>query len=148
MVVEVGRNPSPTPFQGEGESLTIQEVAERTGLTAHTLRYYERAGLLSPVTRNEGGHRRYTSADVGFLVFLTRLRSTGMPIHSVRRYAELVREGDSTLDERRRILEGHRNAVRVHIGELEENLRVLDLKIASYECGYAGPVADVRGLEP
>lgn len=128
------------------EELTIQEVAAQTGLTVHTLRYYERAGLLSPVTRNGGGHRRYTAGDVGFLVFLARLRSTGMPIHAVRLYAELVRDGDATLDARRRMLEDHRDAVRAHIDELAENLRVLDRKIASYECGSAGPVTDVRCL--
>ena len=114
------------------ERLTIQRVAEDTGLTAHTLRYYERAGLLPPVARNGGGHRRYTQDDVRFLVFLTRLRTTGMPIHQVRRYAELVREGPHTEGARRTMLEAHRDAVRRRMDELGENLRSLDAKIASY----------------
>ncbi len=112
--------------------LSIQDVAERTGLTVHTLRYYERAGLLPRVNRNDGGHRRYTESDVRFLGFLTRLRSTGMPIHQVRRYAELVREGEATVDARRRMLVAHREAVRRHMDELKDNLRALDLKIELY----------------
>lgn len=115
------------------EELTIQQVAENTGLTVHTLRYYERAGLLPPLARNDGGHRRYTAEEVRFLIFLTRLRSTGMPIHQVRRYAELVREGAHTEGARRRMLEAHRDAVRRHIDELADNLRILDMKIAAYE---------------
>ena len=128
------------------EELTIQRVAEETGLTVHTLRYYERAGLLSPVGRNGGGHRRYTRGDVGFLVFLTRLRSTGMPIHAVRRYAELVREGESTVVARLRMLQDHREAVRLHMDELQGNLASLDRKIALYECGEYGPASAVPCL--
>ena len=128
------------------EALTIQQVSEDTGLSVHTLRYYERAGLLAPVTRNEGGHRRYSRDDVGFLVFLTRLRTTGMPIHAVRIYSELVRQGDATLDVRRRMLEDHRDAVRRQIADLTGNLDVLDRKIAKYECGMAGPATSVRCL--
>ena len=122
------------------EELSIQRVAEDTGLTVHTLRYYERAGLLSPVARNGGGHRRYTREDVGFLIFLTRLRTTGMPIHGVRRYAELVREGAHTVDARMALLQAHRDAVRHNIDELAHNLEVLDRKIELYECGaYNAP---------
>lgn len=120
------------------DTLTIQQVAEGTGLTVHTLRYYERAGLLPPVARNEGGHRRYTAEDVTFLVFLTRLRTTGMPIHQVRRYADLVRKGPDTSGERQRMLEDHRDAVRRHMDELNDNLRALDLKIGLYESGHYG----------
>ena len=128
------------------EELTIQQVAEDTGLTVHTLRYYERAGLLSPVARNEGGHRRYTREDVGFLVFLNRLRTTGMPIQGVRRYAELVREGAHTVDARRALLEAHRDAVRRHMDELARNLDVLDRKIDLYECGAYNAPMTVRCL--
>ena len=128
------------------ERLTIQQVAEKTGLGVHTLRYYERAGLLSPVTRNEGGHRRYTSEEVDFLVFLTRLRTTGMPIHGVREYAELVRQGESTLDARRRMLEAHRDDIRRRMDELAGNLEILDRKIELYECGMVGPATAVRCL--
>lgn len=115
------------------EELTIQQVAEGTGLTVHTLRYYERAGLLPPVARNGGGHRRYTPRDVDFLIFLTRLRMTGMPIHQVRRYAELALAGDHTAEERKAMLVSHREAVKRHIDGLHRNLDALDLKIGLYE---------------
>lgn len=124
---------------GTAEELTIQQVAEGTGLTVHTIRYYERAGLLPPVARNGGGHRRYLPHDVDSLLFLTRLRTTGMPIHGVRRYAELVREGDQTMAARQRMLEAHREAVRAHMDELALNLRVLDFKIGLYESGRDRP---------
>ena len=120
------------------EELTIQQVAEGTGLTVHTLRYYERAGLLPPVARNGGGHRRYTPRDVGLLVFLTRLRTTGMPIYQVRRYAELALDGDHTAAERQGMLIAHRDAVRAHIEELHRNLDALEHKIGLYERAKPG----------
>lgn len=70
--------------------LTIQQVAEDTGISVHTLRYYEKAGLLAPISRSMGGHRRYQERDVQFLLFLARLRSTGMPIYKVKEYADLL----------------------------------------------------------
>ena len=74
--------------------LTIAEVAERTGLTRHTLRYYERDGLMLGVDRAGSGHRRYSERDLGWIELITKLRATGMPIREVRRYAELVRDGE------------------------------------------------------
>lgn len=136
----------PLDLTVEPESLTIQEVAERTELTAHTLRYYERAGLLRPIARNGGGHRRYGSDDVSFLIFLTRLRSTGMPIHGVREYAELVREGEHTVDARKRMLEEHRDEVLNHIRTLEQNLRILDLKIEKYAEWQGSEMESRKGL--
>ncbi len=118
------------------EELTIHQVAEATGLTAHTLRYYERTGLLRPVRRNSGGHRRYQEMDVDGLLFLSRLRSTGMPIHQVREYAELAREGQDTVPKRKAMLESHRDAVLDQIAELKRNLAALDYKIGLYERGW------------
>jgi DNA-binding transcriptional MerR regulator len=73
------------------DELTISEVAGRTGLTRHTLRYYERDGLMLGVGRAGSGHRRYSERDLGWIELITKLRATGMPIGEVRRYAELVR---------------------------------------------------------
>ena len=82
-------------------SLSIAEAAERTGLTAHTLRYYERDGLLlHSVERAPSGHRRYTDEDLRWIQMVTRLRATGMPIRDVRRYAALVRDGHGNEAER------------------------------------------------
>lgn len=111
---------------------TIAEVAEQTGLTAHTLRYYERAGLLDPPERDWNGHRRYSERDVGMLRLLTRLRATGMPIAEMRRYAELCRVGPATFDERRDLLEAHRRQVLSRIAELREDLALIEYKIGVY----------------
>jgi DNA-binding transcriptional MerR regulator len=115
------------------EGLTIAEVAADTGLTAHTLRYYERAGLLEPPQRGGNGHRRYTSRDLGRIRMLTRLRDTGMPIAEVRRYFEFVRAGERTAPERRRLLLDHRAAVAARIAQLQQDLALIDSKIESYE---------------
>ena len=114
------------------DALTISDVAERTGLTNHTLRYYERAGLLNGVGRNGSGHRRYSAADVDWVVLVTRLRATGMPIRKIRRYAELVREGEGNEAERLELLEAHRAEVIAKIDELQHNLELVDYKLSLY----------------
>jgi DNA-binding transcriptional MerR regulator len=113
--------------------LTIREAAQRSGLTAHTLRYYERIGLLEPPLRAGSGHRRYTQADLDRLVFLTRLRATGMPIGTMLRFAELVRRGPHTKPERLALLAEHRAAVAERIARLQADLGVIDHKIALYQ---------------
>jgi len=96
----------------DARALSISEAASATGLTAHTLRYYERAGLmLDPVDRAESTHRRYSERDIDWVVLLTRMRKTGMPIRLIRRYAELVRAGDGNEEERLALLEEHRRGV-------------------------------------
>jgi DNA-binding transcriptional MerR regulator len=115
-----------------GSTSSIAEMAERTGVSAHTLRYYERAGLLEPVERGSGGHRRYDDEDLVRIQFLTKLRSTGMPIRQIREYAELMRGGDETHEFRLALLEAHRDAVRAHLAETERNLELIDYKIDYY----------------
>src|SRR5690349_16339849 len=100
-------------------SLTIQEAAEKTGLTVHTLRYYERIGLLMPVGRAANGHRRYSEQDITLIRTLNRWRQTGMSLADIQRYVKLVQAGDSTAGERRAILEAHRQTVVQHIEELQ-----------------------------
>ena len=114
--------------------LAISEVAEATGLSTHTLRYYERAGLmLEPVDRASSTHRRYTAADVAWVGFLTKLRSTGMPIAVVAEYAELVRRGDVTTADRLELLQRHRITVLAQLEEVSRSLAASDTKIAIYE---------------
>ena len=112
--------------------ITIAEAAERSGLSAHTLRYYERIGLIHPVGRGQNGHRRYGRDDIEWLEFLIKLRTTDMPIRQMVEYAELVREGPQTASRRRAMLEAHREALRGRIAELEETAAVLDRKIEIY----------------
>lgn len=116
------------------DGLPIAEAAAATGVSAHTLRYYERAGLmLTPIDRASSAHRRYSDADIGWVRFLTRLRWTGMPIAGMRRYTELVREGESTLAQRRELLLQHRETVRTHLGEITASLAAIDHKIDIYD---------------
>ena len=112
--------------------ITIAEAAERSGLSAHTLRYYERIGLIHPVGRGQNGHRRYGRDDIEWLEFLIKLRTTDMPIRQMVEYAELVREGPQTASRRRAMLEAHREALRERIAELEETATVIDRKIETY----------------
>ncbi|WEK13987.1 MAG: MerR family transcriptional regulator [Candidatus Microbacterium phytovorans] len=115
------------------EGLSISDAAAATGLSTHTLRYYERAGLmLSPVDRASSTHRRYSDADIAWVQFLTRLRSTGMPIATVRAYTELVRAGEDTVDERRELLLRHRIGVLAQLEEFTASLAAIDYKIAVY----------------
>src|SRR6187401_2514588 len=114
------------------DRLTIQEVSETTGLSAHTLRYYERIGLIHPIEREENTRRLYTEDDVGWIDFLLKLRATGMSIKDMQRYAELQRMGDGTLPERLEMLKTLRLHVESHIEEMNEHLKLIHYKIDYY----------------
>jgi DNA-binding transcriptional MerR regulator len=114
-------------------ALSIAEAAEASGLSMHTLRYYERTGLLEPVHRNGSGHRRYRAADLERITFLTRLRATGMPIRDVRRYAELMTAGEATNEERLALLEAHRGNVLAGLEATARNLELVEWKINLYK---------------
>jgi DNA-binding transcriptional MerR regulator len=113
--------------------LSIAEAAEISGLSAHTLRYYERAGLLEPVGRNGSGHRRYGEARLERITFLTRLRATGMPIREVRRYAELTQAGETTNAARLALLERHRVAVLAGLETTAKSLELIEWKTNFYK---------------
>lgn len=113
-------------------ALSIAEAAEASGLSVHTLRYYERTGLLEPVRRNGSGHRRYRAAELERITFLTRLRATGMPIREVRRYAELMKAGEATNEERLALLEAHRVNVLAGLETTARNLELVEWKIRFY----------------
>ncbi len=112
--------------------LTVGQVATLTGLSTHTLRWYERVGLLEGVARDGSGHRQYTQLDLRRLVLLMRLRATGMPVSEMQRYAELARAGSPTDLERMQLLEAHRDRVLSHIADLHRDLDVINSKIAGY----------------
>lgn len=114
-------------------ALTIQEVAAETGLSVHTLRYYERVGLIHPIERAENTHRRYTADDVGWIDFLLKLRRTGMSIQQMQRYTELQRQGDDTLPERLEMLKRHQQQVEAHIRQLRKHLKVIEYKVGFYQ---------------
>jgi DNA-binding transcriptional MerR regulator len=114
--------------------MKIGELARQTGLSAHTIRYYERIGLLPYADRDGSRQRDYDASILVWIEFLGRLKTTGMPIREMLRYAALREQGEGTAADRRRLLEDHRARVRAHVAELQACLLVLDTKIA----GYAG----------
>lgn len=121
---------------------TISEVVAFTGLTAHTLRWYERIGLMPHIDRSHTGQRRYTNRDLDWLDLVGKLRLTGMPVADMVRYAELVREGDHTYGERFELLRATREDVLARIDELRGTLAVLDRKISIYADAGRAPVSE------
>ena len=115
------------------EKLTIQQAVKATGLTAHTLRYYERIGLIHPIDREQNTRRCYTSDDIGWIDFLTKLRATGMSIRDMQKYAQLQRQGEETLPQRVEMLKALRDQVEQRIDELNEHLKLVYYKIDLYE---------------
>jgi DNA-binding transcriptional MerR regulator len=115
------------------DRLTIHEVAQATGLSAHTLRYYERIGLIHPIRREQNTHRHYTADDVGWIEFLLKLRATGMSIKDMQKYAKLQRRGDDTLPERLEMLKSLRGNVEARISESNEHLKLICYKIEIYQ---------------
>jgi DNA-binding transcriptional MerR regulator len=111
---------------------SIAQAADHSGLSIDTLRYYERIGLVEPPARDSGGRRTYSEEDLSWLVFLTKLRTTGMPIRLMREYAQLRLHGAVTAGRRKQILLEHRGEVRDRIAELQSCLDVLDWKITNY----------------
>ncbi|GAA2275242.1 hypothetical protein GCM10010149_17400 [Nonomuraea roseoviolacea subsp. roseoviolacea] len=124
------------------ESMTIAEVADLLDISAHTLRYYERAGLVE-VARDDYGHRVYDAEAVRRLVFLTRMRLSGMPMRDLQHYIALVDAGQETVPERLDMLLEHRDTIRRRIRELTLSLAATEYKIATYG-GSTGP--DVQDL--
>tara|TARA_Y100000588_G_scaffold381946_1_gene468514 strand:+ start:126 stop:575 length:450 start_codon:yes stop_codon:yes gene_type:complete len=112
--------------------MKIGEVVRKTGLSADTLRYYERIGLLPRIYRDTSGQRHYDPSILVWIEFLGRLKATGMPLREMCRYAELREQGASTAEARCELLEDHRDEVRAKLREIQECLDTLDHKIAHY----------------
>src|SRR5260370_11542344 len=119
--------------------MKIAELAKHTGLTAHTSRYYERLGLLPYARRDQAPRRDYDASILPWIDFLGRLKTTGMPIRDMLRYATLRAGGASTEADRRTLLEEHRALVRAHVADLQACLAALDTKIASYGGPHTHP---------
>ena len=123
--------------------MKIGELAKRSGLSAHTIRYYERIGLLPDADRDPSGQRDYDASILVWMEFLDRLKTTGMPIRDMLRYAALRERGVDTEAERGALLEQHRARVRAHVAKLQACLLVLDTKIA----GYAGTAQRMKDYD-
>jgi DNA-binding transcriptional MerR regulator len=118
------------------DGITINEAAKLLGMSAHTLRYYEKEGLLDVISRTEGGIRRYQPENLDFLRFLHRLRKTGMSIRQTREYAILVRQGRETSSERAKMMQEHKQKVLDEIAIQQSYLKVIDLKLELYAKGW------------
>lgn len=117
------------------KSYTIQEAAEEMQVSAHTLRYYEKIGLLRSIQRAENRRRIYSEEDLGWIYWLKLLRASGMSIRVMKRYVEVTRAGDHTIDDRCAILAEHRDHLRSHIEKLQGFLEKLEQKVEFYQ-GY------------
>ena len=123
--------------QFERPRYSIGEVAERSGLSRDTLRWYEKIGLMGYIGRDHTGNRRFSDRDLEWLTLISRLRLTGMPVADMIRYAELVRAGAHTYPERLAMFRQTRSDVLDKIAELQQTVAVLDYKIAIYDGGSA-----------
>jgi DNA-binding transcriptional MerR regulator len=143
-MLEVKPQPVSGPARSDPQAgLSIAEAARRTGVSVHTLRYYERAGLaVTTVDRTAGGRRRYQQLDLDWITVCTRLRATGMPIKTIRRYAQLVSAGRGNEQERLALLEAHRADVIARLAGIQENLKLIDHKIDVYRGRLAAGDAD------
>ncbi|MFL0238138.1 MerR family transcriptional regulator [Mycobacterium sp. SMC-17] len=116
------------------QTFTIGQAAERTGLSVHTLRFYERENLLvSDLTRTSSGRRRYTQTDIDWLEICVRLRESGMPLAQLAEFAALVRQGPGNEVQRLELLRRHEAHVRAQLASLQHCLDVIEMKVAIYE---------------
>lgn len=115
---------------------SIMQVAQNTGLSAPTLRYYEKEGLLPNVNRSSGGIRRFTDEDLEALELICCLKSTGMPIKKIKEFVELSARGKETLKTRCEILYEHKRMVEEQIAQMEKHLKKVNCKIECYATQY------------
>jgi MerR family transcriptional regulator, aldehyde-responsive regulator len=113
--------------------MKIAEVSEKHGLSSDTLRYYERIGLIPPVTRSESGIRDYNELDIRRVEFIKCMRSAGLPIEVLIEYVALVQKGDETIEARKEILKEQRSHLMARMDEMQKTLDILDHKIEVYE---------------
>ncbi|WP_242222199.1 MerR family transcriptional regulator [Bacillus cereus group sp. BfR-BA-01380] len=112
---------------------TIKQISKVTGLTVHTLRYYEKIGLLNEVNRDINGYRQYSEADISWINFLIRLRVTGMPVTDMKLFSDLRSQGETTISARRELLEIHQNKILKEMKDLKDNLVKIEEKIDYYK---------------
>ncbi|MBP5247822.1 MAG: MerR family transcriptional regulator [Fibrobacter sp.] len=118
-------------------SYSIGQVAEKTGLSAYTLRYYEKEGLLPYVQKNASGLRIYNEDDISWLSMIECLKATGMPIKEIRQYIEWYKEGDATLSKRLELFRKRRLTVEQELSKLKKILGKVEFKIRLYEKAVA-----------
>ena len=112
---------------------SIGQVAKKTGLTAHTLRYYEKEGLLPFVKKISSGLRVFSDTDIGWLVMIECLKGTGMPLKGIKQYIDWFIEGDSTLEKRLQMFKDQKHKLQEQMLQLQKHMEKIDYKIHLYE---------------
>lgn len=126
---------------------SIKQVAEKTNLKAHVLRYYEKEGLLPSVGRSNSGIRRYSQDDLEWLGLICCLKNTGMSIKQIKAFVELSVQGDATLKERCDLLIAHKQQVEAEIAEMHKHLQKVAHKIDHFSAQYQQSVQEVQGAQ-
>ncbi len=112
---------------------TIKEVSEKFHITAPTLRFYEKEGLLPSIRREENGHRLYSETDLEWIQIVCCMRATGMSIEYIKRYIDLCLLGENTIPERRQIIICQKEIIENHINEYKKLLKVVNKKLSHYD---------------
>ncbi len=115
--------------------MEMKTFSKRVGLSSHTLRYYEKIGLLKNIQRNSSGHRVYSSKDLRWIEFVKRLKDTGMPLEEIQEYANLREAGESSVLQRQALLERHKESLNTYIAQQQSHLEALENKIDLYKRG-------------
>ena len=123
---------------------TISDVAAQFNLSAHTIRFYDKKGLLPFVLRNQNGNRIFTKSDINMIRTICCLKDTGMPIRNIKKYIDLCMEGTNTITLRGELLNKHKKEVLRQIDVLKDNLELLNLKIEGYESSDAVKIIEER----
>ena len=113
--------------------MTIKEVSEKFNISQDTLRYYERVGMIPPVTRTPGGIRDYQESDLGWVELAICMRSAGLPVEALIEYVKLTQEGDETIEARLQLLSEQRESLIEQQKKINDTLKRLDYKIGRYE---------------
>lgn len=123
---------------------SIKEVAERFGVTAYTIRYYDKQGLLPFVSKNSNGYREFTDSDLGLMHTIMCLKQTNMPIKDIRTYIDYCMTGSETIEDRKDLLQTQRKRVIDEMKRLSENLQEIDRKIKMYSAPNAKETIDLQ----
>ncbi|HWR08619.1 MerR family transcriptional regulator [Sporomusa sp.] len=114
-------------------TVSIKQFAQESGVSEHTLRFYEKEGILPFVKRNEHGNRIYDEQNFEWIYFITSLRETGMPLSEIKRYAELFKQGDSTIPERKLMMLEHKKKAEEQLAQILKHMERINYKLALYD---------------
>ncbi|ASR45507.1 MerR family transcriptional regulator [Paenibacillus kribbensis] len=127
---------------------TIGEVANKMGVSAYTLRFYDKEGLLPFVDRNKSGNRDFKESDFEWLAVITCLKNSGMPVKKIRQFIDMSMEGDATLRQRLEVFENHKKTVNDKISELNKYMEKIDYKIWYYQTAIDAGSEAIHSQQP